>query len=113
MVTFVPDVIFVIDVAPTIPALAVIVAPFGLVIAMLYVFPVQFDTLKLATALLHGLVLQLAGEFTVTTVVQPPTVAVAVIITLVPTGIPVMLFPDIDPADTVTVDPALLVNDTL
>jgi hypothetical protein len=68
------------------------------------------DTLKLANALSHGLI-QLAGELTFTLATQVPEVAV--IVTFVPTGMPVMVLPDTVPAVVVKVEPALLVTDTL
>jgi hypothetical protein len=55
---------------------------------------------------------QSAGAFTVTTLVQPAP-NVAVIITLVPVGIPVMVLPDTVPAVAVTVAPAEAENTTL
>jgi hypothetical protein len=57
-------------------------------------------------------VLQSAGAFTVTTLVQPVP-NVAVIITLVPVGIPVIVLPDTVPAVAVTVAPAVAENATL
>ena len=56
IVTFVPIDIPVIAVAPTVPVLAVIVAPFGLLIWMIYILPVQMPILKLAAGVAHGVV---------------------------------------------------------
>jgi hypothetical protein len=110
IITLVPAGMPVIAVGVNVPAFAVITTPLGLFIAMLYVLPVQFDTLKLAKALSHGFI-QLTGELTSTLAIQVPEVAV--MITFVPTGMPVMVLPDTVPAEAVKVEPALLVTDTL
>jgi hypothetical protein len=75
------------------------------------VAPLQVPAEKLADGVAQGVV-QSAGAFTVTTLVQPVP-SVAVIITLVPVGIPVMVLPDTVPAVAVTVAPAEAENTTL
>jgi hypothetical protein len=75
------------------------------------VAPLQVPAEKLADGVAHG-VLQSAGAFTVTALVQPAPKA-AVIVTFIPVGIPVMVLPLTVPAVAVIVDPAVAENTTL
>jgi hypothetical protein len=100
----------VIEVAVTVPVEAVMVALFGFDILMLYVLPLQMPALKLAGGDAHGVV-QSAGLVTIAEVTQAPLVAV--IVTLVPTVIPVTVLPLTVPVLAVTVAPALALKATL
>jgi len=110
--TLVPNGMPVIAVAPTVPALAVTTAPFGLLILMLYVVPLQIPALKLTPGVAHA-VLQSAGWFTIMLVLHEPVVLVAVIVTLLPIGILIIVLPLTVPALAVTLAPALTLNATL
>jgi hypothetical protein len=103
----VPTGIALIVVVLTLPAVAEMVALFGLVKLILYVVPLQTPALNDAVGVLHG-ALQSAGEFTISEVTHDPLVAVNV--TLVPTVIPVTVFPDIVPELAVTTAPAEALN---
>ena len=109
IVTFVPIAMPVMAVAPTVPAVAVMVAPAGLVKLMLYVVPLQIPAENEAAGVAHGVV-QSAGLVTFTTEVHAPDVAVRV--TLVPMAIPVTVVPLTVPALAVKVAPAVAENAT-
>ena len=87
----------------TLPAVADIVALFGLLILIVYVAPLQIPALNEASGLVHG-ELQSTGEFTISEVTHAPLVAVNV--TFAPTVTPVTVFPDIVPELAVITAPA-------
>jgi hypothetical protein len=94
----------------TVPADAVIIEALVFAKLIVYVAPLQLPAEKLADGVAQA-VLQSTGLFTVTTLLQPPRVAVMV--TLVPTGIPVTVLPLTVPTLAVTVVPADAANTTV
>jgi hypothetical protein len=97
---------------PTItPAgVAVMTVPATLLKFTLYVVPLQLPELKLTKAETHAVV-QSNGLLIVLVVLQLPLVAV--IVTGVPTAMPVTVFPIMVPVLLVTTDPSVALNATL
>ena len=94
----------------TVPDVELITDPVLVVTDTLYVpVPEQTPLPALIVGVIQpiGGVVQLVGEVTVLLVLEHPFTALAVITTLVPTAIPMTLFPETTPVEDVT-DPLLL-----